>query len=212
MSKCIRVTRKSLLKSMSTNPNAVWAAVHLIHIILVHGGWSNWGGWSGCSVQCGGGSRSRSRSCTNPSPQYEGNNCAGSSDESGDCNIHPCPSGSLVFFKFWFWNLVGSQIWDTQKVQLDHGVNLFSVDGGWSTWSPWAGCSVSCGDGTWSRSRSCTNPSPQHGGNSCTGSATEDTNCNDIPCPSGYFYLYLTSCCDPLELVRNQTIAYTPYL
>ena len=74
-----------------------------------------------------------------------------------------------------------------EQVQNPTMFTLLSVDGGWSTWSSWAGCSVSCGGGTWSRSRSCTNPSAQHGGHYCVGSSTEDTGCNNHPCPSEYF-------------------------
>ena len=64
--------------------------------LRVHGSWSGWGGWSACSVTCAGGSRSRSRSCTNPSPQYGGNACTGSSSDTEGCNQQPCPS---EFFK-----------------------------------------------------------------------------------------------------------------
>ncbi|CAG2189551.1 HMCN [Mytilus edulis] len=42
----------------------------------VHGAWSVWKE-NTCSVTCGVGTRLRSRSCSNPHPQYDGNNCPG---------------------------------------------------------------------------------------------------------------------------------------
>ena len=77
------------------------------------------------------------------------------------------------------------------------------VDGGFTLWTTWTTCSVTCGDGTRSRSRLCTNPEPQHGGLGCVGDATKTDVCNDAPCPSnvthifssffpglGYFHVY----------------------
>jgi hypothetical protein len=42
----------------------------------INGGWT---GWSACSVNCGGGTQTRS--CTNPAPQYDGTSCSGSTSE-----------------------------------------------------------------------------------------------------------------------------------
>ena len=49
------------------------------------------GSYDGCSVVCGGGTQTRTRSCTSPRPQHGGNNCAGSSSQTRSCNSHPCP-------------------------------------------------------------------------------------------------------------------------
>ena len=56
----------------------------------VHGNWTEWGSWSVCP-QCGGGTQSRSRSCTNPAPDHGGNSCEGNATESRPCGTPPCP-------------------------------------------------------------------------------------------------------------------------
>ncbi|KAH3700175.1 hypothetical protein DPMN_075146 [Dreissena polymorpha] len=63
------------------------------------------------------------------------------------------------------------------------------VNGGYTSWSSWGTCSVTCASGIWTRSRSCSNPAPQHKGADCTslGAATETSSCNTgIMCPSEY--------------------------
>ncbi|KAH9592566.1 hypothetical protein MS3_00004447 [Schistosoma haematobium] len=42
------------------------------------------------------------------------------------------------------------------------------LDGRWSEWSQWSECSQTCGHGTQSRTRTCTNPAPKYGGAHCT--------------------------------------------
>jgi len=51
------------------------------------------------------------------------------------------------------------------------------VDGGFSDFGPWEDCSVTCGTGTQSRSRTCDNPAPSEGGNDCVGDATQTQEC-----------------------------------
>ena len=60
----------------------------------------------------------------------------------------------------------------------------YSVNGGWTTWGNWNKCSVTCGGGTQTRSRSCTNPPAVHGGKPCVGLKKMTQDCNkDVFCP-----------------------------
>ncbi|XP_013012362.1 A disintegrin and metalloproteinase with thrombospondin motifs 14 isoform X3 [Cavia porcellus] len=55
------------------------------------GGWSPWSTFGSCSRSCGGGVRSRSRSCDNPPPAYGGRSCSGPLFEYQICNSEDCP-------------------------------------------------------------------------------------------------------------------------
>ncbi|XP_012272459.1 netrin receptor UNC5C [Orussus abietinus] len=57
------------------------------------------------------------------------------------------------------------------------------VNGGWSSWSGWSECSVRCGRGLQKRTRTCSNPTPVNGGQTCPGSPVQRTEC-DISCPA----------------------------
>ena len=59
----------------------------------------------------------------------------------------------------------------------------FAVDGDWSDWNEWSDCSADCGEGTQTRSRTCSNPAPANGGAECVGDAVETQSCNTDPCP-----------------------------
>merc|ERR1711881_517301 len=65
--------------------------------IPVNGGYSTWSDWSECDTDCGGGSQSRSRTCTNPEPANGGADCAGIGDASEQqaCNEQACPAKCL---------------------------------------------------------------------------------------------------------------------
>ena len=68
----------------------------------VDGKWSSWGSWSSCSAPCSpGGTRSRSRTCTNPAPSHGGQNCKGQSHMTEQCNTQACPGYNMppLFFR-----------------------------------------------------------------------------------------------------------------
>lgn len=63
------------------------------------------------------------------------------------------------------------------------------IDGNYTAWSNWTTCSATCGEGTKTRTRSCTNPSPLHGGRDCTelGSNIEIKPCKEHNCLGKYW-------------------------
>ena len=61
--------------------------------------------------------------------------------------------------------------------------SIILVDGAWSGWASWSDCDVTCDSGTQSRGRSCDNPAPANGGDVCSGSAVETTQCTLDTCP-----------------------------
>lgn len=60
---------------------------------------------------------------------------------------------------------------------------LTATDGGWSPWSDWTVCPVSCLGGLTIRTRSCTNPVPTTNGQGCVGNDKEVDICNSVMCP-----------------------------
>ena len=59
-----------------------------------------------------------------------------------------------------------------------------TVDGGWTQWSSWSNCSKTCGVGSRTRTRTCTNPAPKRGGADCVGPNNSTKICNTtIACP-----------------------------
>ncbi|OQR80277.1 hypothetical protein BIW11_05167, partial [Tropilaelaps mercedesae] len=52
------------------------------------------------------------------------------------------------------------------------------TDGAWSSWGSWSECTAKCGRGYRTRTRSCTNPPPRHGGKDCPGDYMHRTDCH----------------------------------
>ena len=81
--------------------NCVWWYLEVLHIshfssMTVDGGWSSWGGWTTCTKTCEIGTQTRTRSCTQPAPQYDGKTCPEAPMEERVCNTHPCPGKTVI--------------------------------------------------------------------------------------------------------------------
>ncbi|KAK3740919.1 hypothetical protein QZH41_006085 [Actinostola sp. cb2023] len=149
----------------------------------VDGKWSPWGPYGDCDKKCGGGSQSRSRTCTNPAPQGEGKQCAGDAQSTQACNTHYCPidgvygsyssygdcsksCGTGVQYKtrqcsnpkpqYGGKNCVGPA-----KASQACNTHPCPIDGVYGGYTPYGDCSKSCGTGVQYKTRQCSNP-PNH--------------------------------------------------
>ncbi|KAL3852905.1 hypothetical protein ACJMK2_016511 [Sinanodonta woodiana] len=146
--------------------------------------WSAWSSWSNCSVTCGNGTQTRVKICT-------GTNCT----EKVQFNITKCNATpecqDPIFWSAWSsWSncsvtcgngtqtrvktCTGSNC--TDKVQFDIAKCNATPECQdpifWSAWSSWSNCSVTCGNGTQTRVKTCT-------GSNCTDKVQFDiTKCN----------------------------------
>ncbi|KAF0886776.1 PROP protein, partial [Crocuta crocuta] len=177
------------------------------------GGWSNWGPWMPCSVTCSKGTRTRQRTCDNPSPKC-GGQCPGKPQESEPCDTQQvCPiHGAWAAWGPWG-PCSGSCLGGPSKPverrsrtcsapepskkppgkpcpgpeneqQTCPGLPPCPVAGGWGPWSPVSPCPVTCGLGQVLEKRTCDRPEPQHGGPFCVGDAVRTFICNTAkPCP-----------------------------
>ncbi|XP_070203268.1 ectin-like [Littorina saxatilis] len=96
--------------------------------------WGDWLQWGQCSVTCGQGERSRSRTCNPPNV-----------NEAGSC-ASTCVGDATQFDDFCL---------ATQRC-------CASKDKVWGSWQPWSSCSAICGEGSKARSRPCVNPDPPY--------------------------------------------------
>lgn len=105
---------------------------YLLLYVTVDGQWATWGSWTTCSVTCGGGSQSRTRTCTNPAPQYNGSPCPNSASSTQACNTHHCPSKCDHFL----WNN-SKNTFIPRPLCNDVRISLQSM-GGWAAGAPGA--------------------------------------------------------------------------
>ncbi|XP_052808900.1 coadhesin-like [Mya arenaria] len=163
-------------------------------------GWGAWSAMSSCSVTCGTGTMTRHRNCLGTDV------CAGSSQEEYKCNVGTCIDPVNGGWSPWsqfsqcsqscgFGVRARSRHCDSPAPQ---GTGLFCigesiqreacntevcpVDGFWTQWSPWTKCSLTCGLGSITRKRACTNPAPASGGRDCKGNSIDTRDCTDGPC------------------------------
>lgn len=171
----------------------------------VDGIWTSWSDWTCCTQTCSLGFQRRTRDCTNPAPKDEGVECEGIDEEQQQCYLGPCPiDGGWAQWSNWLDCSAscgeGYQSRDRRCTNppSEHGGAHCSgnswetytcnpkpclVGGKWSLWSNWVGCEGTCGGGHQKRSRTCSNPMPQHGGAQCDGISQQHQECNTPPCP-----------------------------
>lgn len=87
----------------------------------------------------------------------------------------------------------GDRHWCIKGECVDDGSPM--IDGGWSDWQDTHSCTRSCGGGVRWKTRTCSNPVPQNGGEKCEGSDKGMwTTCNTQPCPPGSTDYRLLQC------------------
>ncbi|KAL4226070.1 hypothetical protein ACF0H5_014058 [Mactra antiquata] len=161
---------------------------------LGYGVWSPWSNWGSCNAS----------SCTDTGTtvryRWCGNNsttCPGPEKESLECSIS-CSTGVVVGWSGWMpWTECGSydclyELTSRKRLCLADNSScvgaseiwrlcsqdLCAVDGGWTEWSTWSGCSGQIGVLT--RKRSCTNPPPSTNGKECEGHFWSIKKCPDV--------------------------------
>jgi len=173
--------------------------------------WGPWGTWSPCSKTCGFGKQSRRRNCEwgGDTITVECDKLGNQQKtETRDCENPACCKQSESYWGDWsFWSSCSSSCGPAKQHQsrLCHNIvpsclgkvcsgishrerscsNPDPVDGTWEDWNPWSGCSVSCGLGRKTRTRTCSFPSACHG-KPCEGNAGEARSCN-------------LGCCNPVD-------------
>jgi len=171
----------------------------------INGNWGCWSEYSSCNKTCGRGYQSRSRPCDNPAPAHGGKDCSGKGEMTTDCNIWPCPVNGT----WGEWSKYGacsntcggghkkrSRSCDNPApahggkdcpgkgdMSTDCNTQPCPVNGNWGCWSEYSSCNKTCGRGHQSRSRSCDNPAPAHGGKDCFGKGEMTKDCSIWPCP-----------------------------
>ncbi|XP_060581396.1 SCO-spondin-like [Ruditapes philippinarum] len=179
--------------------------LYMKFVIVVDGIWANWGSWGACSVTCDGGTQNRRRKCKYDRSAPRGAKCAGQRNEGRACNSNKCPvDGHWAPWASWSRCSMscenGTHTRDRECLFLPdtpHGNNCTGnysdietcnagpcpVDGTWSVWSDWTECTLTCGNGTKLRNRSCDFPDGVPQGNNCLGAVSETDVCNTDLCP-----------------------------
>ena len=174
----------------------------------IHGGFTLWSDWSGCTDTCGIGTIERFRECKHPAPMFGGRPCTGPHIEILDCNTGiPCPIHG--HWSPWSpWEVCSAICGIGQKKRYRacdnprpaHGGNVCiglpeelidcdtglpcPVHGHWAHWSGWSICGASCDIGFQVRIRTCSAPKPMFGGDLCMGVPEEKRTCDTgIACP-----------------------------
>ncbi|KAI8492696.1 hypothetical protein Bbelb_297370 [Branchiostoma belcheri] len=106
-----------------------------------------------------------------------------------DCIKHFCEDHELSKHNSDMWESEDikkanhDRFWATYRCTVKKQPSDCPVDGGWTQWSEWDICSLTCGPGLQHRRRTCSNPLPQNGGYPCDGLAIDTLRCEERPCP-----------------------------
>jgi len=193
---------------------------------------SEWDNWSKCTKECGGGTKTRTRTVVTK-PQFGGDGCS-NLIENDNCNTQPCPidckvgewenwsdctkecgTGTttrkrqvLIEPKF------GGKICPILEETKDCNTQNCQIDCKVSDWNEWAKCTKSCDGGVTSRSRKIIEPNA-YGGKECP-PIFESKKCNTFPCPincevSGWSrYSKCSKSCGGGTKVKTRTITQIP--
>ncbi|XP_033126542.1 semaphorin-5A-like isoform X2 [Anneissia japonica] len=172
-----------------------------IEVVNCTGTWGDWEEWTECSAKCNGGFRSHTRKCP------DGKQCVGNSIEWEECNTEPCPDKRRTSpWTSWTVTNITEKGYMLRRVRFmcrapvpeQERINVARIKesqktcrfddkscwdqsgnfGGWTAWSEWKECSVSCGDGVEVRYRGCF-----PGSNLCIGPDYETRSCSRPTCP-----------------------------
>ncbi|KAK3105311.1 hypothetical protein FSP39_022254 [Pinctada imbricata] len=171
----------------------------------IDGQWGPWRKWGNCSSTCGTGVQNRTRMCDSPAPSMGGRDCIGHRSQTQNCSNIPCAvDGQWGDWTNWSTcskTCGGGQHFRSRScdnptpahggvnctgvlsIMEDCSTYLCPVNGHWGSWGKWSTCSTSCGGGHRTRTRTCGNPFPAHGGSDCKGNSSESTTCQTNLCP-----------------------------
>ena len=153
-------------KSFSCNTNHKCDLIQYI-------GTCEWDKWviGTCSLSCGGGIRTNTRSL------LSGDDCPGNSTIEESCSVQECPGYELFDYQFFYWKHFFLYTLPAINIYLF----TFSVDCVWSSWST-EECSVECGgDGVRLKHRYKVE-TKLNGGTPCNGTANMTDPCNNGEC------------------------------
>ncbi|XP_021353965.1 coadhesin-like [Mizuhopecten yessoensis] len=166
------------------------------------GGWEAWGPWGACSVTCGTGSIKRSRKCDSPAQMGGGTYCEGVTSEVTPCVLTPCAVDGM-WGSWEQWGVCSATCESGLQLRNrtcdnpapNHGgidcqgrwrdstictLSTCPVHGGWESWKSWSACALVNRNVRRTRCRTCTKPTPAHGGDYCPHRPRQSENC-DIP-------------------------------
>ena len=170
----------------------------------IDGGWGEWSESTPCGVTCGSAMRTFTRACDTPTPGHGGATCVGDGSKNEDCGLVACPvdggwtewsetapcgvtcgSASRTYTRSCTnpppENNGAACVGDTSLTE-DCGLVGCPVDGGWTVWSETTPCGVTCGSASRTYTRSCTNPTPENNGATCTGDTSYSEDCGLLSC------------------------------